>query len=128
MNWKNKGINAEREIVKMFWLKGWACFRSAGSGSMRFPGPDIIAGNKIRKVAVECKTCSGLSVYLGNDDFQQLVEFSKIFGAEPWFAIKFDKIDWFFISPEDLLKTGNGFKIDIITAKRKGVCLEEFMN
>ena len=55
MSFKSKGINGERELVHMFWNRGWACLRIAGSGSSKYPSPDILAGNKLRKLAIECK-------------------------------------------------------------------------
>jgi Holliday junction resolvase len=52
---KIKGSNAERELLRMFWASSWACIRSAGSGSMHFPSPDLLAANKIRRLAIEVK-------------------------------------------------------------------------
>ena len=37
MSLKSKGSNAERQLLHMFWDAGWACLRSAGSGSMNHP-------------------------------------------------------------------------------------------
>ncbi|HLD89326.1 MAG TPA: Holliday junction resolvase Hjc [Candidatus Nanoarchaeia archaeon] len=127
MTRKSKGTNAEREIVRMFWQNGWACFRSAGSGSMRFPGPDIIAGNKVRKIAIECKTTKGTSIYLDDHDVSQIKEFSDSFGAEPWVGVRFDKVGWFFLNLEDIEKTGKGYKLDLFGAKRKGLSFEELI-
>ena len=55
MSLKSKGINAERELVHMFWSKNWACLRIAGSGSSRYPSPDVLVSNKLRRLAIECK-------------------------------------------------------------------------
>lgn len=47
MSHKSKGINAEREIIHLFWsMPGWTACRVAGSGSMKYPSPDVIAGNE----------------------------------------------------------------------------------
>ena len=52
VNRKAKGTKGERELVKFFNNSGWACIRIAGSGSSRYPSPDILAGNAIRRLAI----------------------------------------------------------------------------
>ena len=56
MSLKSKGINGERELIHKFWnTNSWAAVRVAGSGSMKYPSADILASNKLRKLAIECK-------------------------------------------------------------------------
>src|SRR3989344_8395968 len=105
---KNKGSNAERELLHKFWSTGkWCAIRSAGSGSMKYPGPDLLVGNreKNRRLAVECKTTKKDKLYLDQHDISQLKEFSDIFDARAWFAVKFQKKDWRFLSLVDLKRT-----------------------
>jgi len=52
---KRKGTLYERELFHMFWNSSWAAVRSAGSGSTPLPAPDILAGNKEKLLAIECK-------------------------------------------------------------------------
>ena len=125
MGIKDKGSNAERELLHMFWAKGWACIRSAGSGSMKYPGPDLIVGNKIRRLAIECKCTSSNKKYLDNHDVLQLRDFCEIFGAEPWFAIKFARSGWLFLSIYDIEKTEKGYVIDLNVAQRRGLLIDE---
>lgn len=128
MNLKAKGTRAERELLELFWRAGFACMRAPASGSMRHPGPDILAGNAIRRLAVECKSTKGIKQYITLDDYNQIMEFSKIFGAEPWLAVRFDdlKDKWFFMSPEDIKPTdGGNFVITLEHAKRRGLLFEE---
>ncbi len=106
---KRKGTAAERELVNMFWSNGFACIRSAGSGSMHFPSPDILAGNGYRRLAVEAKITKENKKYFPKKEIQQLISFSKYFGAEPWLAIKFQGKEWVFVNPEDLENTGNNY-------------------
>ena len=127
MSVKSKGTNAERELLHMFWSRGFACVRSAGSGSMKYPGPDLIASNKIRKLAVECKTTKSNKQYLDKHDINQLKEFCEIFGAEPWFAVKFSGMEWLFLSFEDIEKTENNFVIDSKIAERRGLLIDELI-
>jgi len=128
MSLKSKGINAERELIHKFWkTKSWSALRIAGSGSMRYPSPDILAGNKIRKLAIECKITSENKKYFSNEDIDQLKEFCSGFGAEPWLAIKFKKHDWLFISLEDIEKTNSGYVVSQSLAKRRGLLFEELI-
>jgi holliday junction resolvase Hjr len=106
---KIKGSNAERDLIRLFWEQGWAAIRSAGSGSMHFPSPDILAGNKIRRIAVEVKTTKDNRKYFLAQEIKQLINFAGYFGAEPWIAIKFPKTEWLFVNPEDLERTKENY-------------------
>ena len=125
MNKKSKGTNAERNLLHLFWNSGWACVRVAGSGSSRYPNPDLVASNKTRTLAIECKTSRGSKRYIKKEDIDQIKLFSKLFSAEPWISIKFDRGDWFFILCEDLKKTNSGFLIDKEVIRTKGLLFEE---
>ena len=129
MSRKNKVINAERDLIHKFWAtNGWSAIRIAGSGSMRYPSADVLATNKLRKLAIECKTSTENSKYLPKEDIGQLKKFADIFGAEPWIAIKFKGCEWYFISLEDIEKTGKNFIINVDTAKNNGLLFEEIIN
>ena len=125
MKYKEKGSNAERELLHIFWSKSWACLRSAGSGSMKYPGPDLIVSNKVRTLAIECKSTKDKKKYLDKYDVEQLKEFCDIFGAEPWFAVRFAKTNWLFLSLEDIEKTEKGYVIDYKVAERRGLLIDE---
>jgi holliday junction resolvase Hjr len=124
---KAKGSNAERDLIKMFWAAGWAAIRSAGSGSMQFPSPDVLAGNKIRRLAVEVKATKENKKYFSSEEVKQLYDFSSYFGAEPWIAIKFPGSFWVFINPEDLKKTEENFVFSIEDSKISGLSFEELI-
>ncbi len=126
MNTKAKGSNGERFLLKKFWENGWACLRTAGSGSMSFPAPDLIAGNKLRRVAVECKVTKDESKYFHKNDIKQLKDFSDYFGAEAWVAVKLSDNPWYFLSLDDLKETNNGFSVNLDLCKMKGINVEEF--
>src|SRR3989344_2917231 len=127
MSVKQKGTKAERELLHLFWAKGWATIRSAGSGSMKYPGPDLIASNKARRLAIECKSTKKTKQYLDNHDMEQLKQFCGIFGAEPWFAVRFARTNWLFLSPEDIEKTETGYVIDSKVAERRGLLIDELL-
>ncbi len=128
MSLKSKGINAERELVHMFWSKNWACLRVAGSGSNKYPSPDILVGNKLRRLAVECKVTKDSKKYFKKEGIDALKMFADVFGAEPWVAVKFKGHDWYFISLEDLKETAKGFMASAELAKARGFLFEEILN
>lgn len=125
MNTKAKGTNAERELVHMFWNANFACFRAAGSGSIKYPCPDLIAGNNIRKLALEVKISGKEYQHLSKKEIDDLSEFSKMFGAEPWIAVKFK--DWHFLTLEDINQTGSNFSVTKETAELKGLSFNDLI-
>ena len=128
MSRKSKGINAERNLLHRFWgVESWCAVRVAGSGSMRYPSADILASNKLRKLAIECKTCIEDNKYLPKEDIEQLKSFAEVFGAEPWIAIRFKGHDWYFVSLEDMMETKKSFIVGVNTAKSKGLLFEEMI-
>ncbi|HOI18780.1 MAG TPA: Holliday junction resolvase Hjc [Candidatus Woesearchaeota archaeon] len=127
INKKAKGTAGERDIIHMFWDNGWAAIRSAGSGSCSTPSPDILAGNNVRKVAIEVKITNSSSKYFPNEEIENLLVFARLFGAEAWVAVRFQKLDWLFINPEDLTLTQKGHSINIEKAKQIGLLFSELI-
>ena len=124
---KRKGSAGERELINKFWSAGWAAIRSAGSGSTSFPSPDLLVGNKQRVLAIEAKVTKDEKKYFPKEEVKQLVNFSKYFGAESWFAVKFKKKGWVFFSPEDLEEKENSFVSSIELSEIKGVSFNELI-
>jgi len=128
MSSKSKGMNAERDLIHMFWnSESWSAVRIAGSGSMKYPSADILATNKLRKLAIECKTSINKSKYLSKDEVGQLKIFSEMFGAEPWIAVKFKGYDWYFLSLEDMVETSKNYSINVDIARNRGLLFEEMI-
>ncbi len=132
MSMKSKGINAERELLHRFWKTGeWIAMRAPASGAIKYPVPDLLVGNLSRKLAIECKTTAFSRQYISNEQIQNLIRFSNIFGAEPWVAVKFKlgkESEWFFVNVEDLQDTeGSNYVVSIELAKRKGLLFEEII-
>ena len=127
MSHKSKGINAERELIHAFWSKKWSAVRIAGSGSSRYPSPDVLAGNGIRYLAIECKSSGDTAKYLTAKKVAELKEFSEIFGAESWIGMRFDGMKWYFLSLEDLKNSGSSFSVSIQLAKKKGLSFDELI-
>lgn len=125
MSRKSKGIDAERELVHLFNENLWGAIRVAGSGSSRFPSPDILAGNKVRRLAIECKTSKKPVKYLTKEEIGQLMVFSDMFGAEAWVAVRFR--EWYFLSVGDITKTEKSYVITLEEARQKGLLFEELV-
>jgi holliday junction resolvase Hjr len=127
MNAKGKGSNAERELVHKFWAAKWACFRSAGSGSNQYPTPDLIAGNNLRKLAIEVKITAFDRQYFDIKEIDELGQFGALFGAEPFVAVKFSKMEWVFLPIEDLEKTPKSYVLSKVIAERRGLKFDELI-
>ena len=127
MNAKAKGSNAERELIHMFWGNKWAALRVAGSGSMSYPCPDIIASNATRTLAIECKSSGELSRNLPKAQVEDLIVFAKMFGAEPWIGARFNDMKWAFFSIDDLKKSEKGFSVSVKMVKEKGLTFEQLL-
>ncbi len=125
MNRKSKGTAAERELVNLFWAGSWACIRVAGSGSVRHPSPDLLAGQGHRTLAIEVKASRSRSVYLSKEEIRDLISFSAMFGAEPWVGIRFDRVGWYFITPEDMVETPSHFVASLEKVRMTGLLFEE---
>jgi Holliday junction resolvase len=124
---KSKGSNAERDLIHKFNSSGWVAIRSAGSGSMHYPSPDILAGNNIRRLAIECKAVNDIKKYLTKKEVDELVFFANKFGAEAWIGVKFDRLEWHFLMIEDLMQTTGSYVVDIKRAKDKGLSFEQLI-
>lgn len=124
-----KGDRVERELLHMFWENGFGCLRVAGSGSSTELATDLIAGKSGRVLAVECKSGrANIKRYVTNEQIEQLKEFSKKFGAEPWIGMRFDNEDWLFLEPKHLDKSkGGNYGVNLRLAKKKGIGFEELI-
>ena len=128
MNTKAKGTAAERELIHLFWGAGWAAARVAGSGSIKYPVPDVIAANNLRKLAIECKATADTNQYFNHKEIDDLKEFGKRFGAETWVSIKFNREGTYFLGLEDLEATDKHFVAHLDVAKRRGLAFVELVD
>lgn len=112
----------------MFWKNDWAAFRAAGSGSTRYPCPDIIAGNSLRKLALEIKYIDNCRKYFPKKEIDELREFSHIFGCEAWVGVKFQGKGWHFFSVEDLKETPAGFGIGLKDSELRGFSFSNLLS
>lgn len=125
MGTKTRGINAERQLIHLFWANGFAASRIAGSGSSHYPSADIIVGNKDKKFVIECKITTKDKKYFSKDEIDQFKEFSDRFGADPYIAIRFFRTDWIFVELNYLKETGKFMVLSKEIAMRYGINIKE---
>jgi len=124
---KSKGSKAERELINLFWSKGFGAMRAAGSGSTQHPSPDIVVGDGKLFFAFECKCSKDKTKYLTKDEITQLDLFANSFGARPFVAIKFGSEKWYFLRLTDLKVTKKNYVVTLELAKKKGLSFEELI-
>ncbi|MCX8147308.1 MAG: Holliday junction resolvase Hjc [Candidatus Woesearchaeota archaeon] len=134
---KRKGTKAELELLHKFWENGFIAMRAPSSGVIKYPCPDLLVGNTIRKLAIECKSTGYRKRYVSSEQINNLKKFSQVFGAEPWVAVRFNKTKtskegnkegWYFISIDDLRETkGNNYVITLELAQARGLLFEDII-
>ncbi len=128
INKKAKGTDAERELVKMFWDNNWACVRVAGSGSSKYPSPDILASDGNKKIVMEVKTVADVKKYFSRQQVDELLFFAGKFCSQAWIGVKFKESQWYFIPALELEKTSaDNYKIDLIKMKKSGFNFDEMI-
>lgn len=128
MSKKSQGISYERELIHLFWDEEWAAFRAAGSGAMKYPCPDIIAGNARRKLSLEVKKTKKNRKYFTSDEVAALEEFSGRFGAEAWVGVRFHRGDWVFLPVHDLDETPKNYVVSEEKAEMAGLSFDDLIS
>lgn len=127
MGAKEKGTGAERELVHLLWASDWAASRVAGSGSIGYPVPDILASKNKRQLAIECKVTKSDSQYLTKEEVADLRKYAAITGAEPFIAVRFARAEWRFLAPDDLDVTPTQFVVSKKLALEHGKALKDVL-
>lgn len=127
MSRKSKGSNAERDLIHKFWEYRWAAVRVAGSGSNKYPSPDLVVGKDHTRFAIECKAVKERHKYFTKEEINDLRTFSEIFGAEALVAVKFNNLPWRFLKIEHLIEKNKSFFVDFNQLTKIGVLFEELI-
>jgi len=117
---KEKGANAERELLKMFSENAFRAVRVAGSGLADESPCDLIAGKKGKKFCIEVKSSKAKKKYLSKQQIEDFLVFSEMFGMNPLIAVRFNREGWFFLEPQHLETTGKGLAISLDDVREKG--------
>jgi len=115
MNIKSKGTRYERDLVDALYEAGFGVIRAPSSGGATSRElPDIVAGNGKIYLAIEVKFTKELPLYIRAEQIEDLIEFSKRFGAKPLVAVKLPRREWRFVRVDMLQKTARGkrYKLD----------------
>jgi holliday junction resolvase Hjr len=125
---KKKGSRLELELFHLFHKSDWQPIKVAGSGSTPIEAADLVCGKDGRVLAIECKG-GKKARYIKKKQIEELLEFSRKFGAEPWLGARFNNTEWLFLNIEDLKvsKTGANFVVDLKLAKEKGIRFEDLI-
>ena len=102
-----KGYVFERELKQKLEKEGWKVIRSAGSKK-----PDLIAAKKGKIIIIECKVTDSKTIYLQEEEVENMKGVSKEFNAEAIYAVKHKK-DTILISIEELIKKGKMYQYDL---------------
>ncbi len=119
----DKGANAERELIRLFWEKGFAAARVAGSGKNALPMPDLIVLGKGRKMIIESKAWRAKHLSIDALQMSELLRWGERGGAEVFIAWKYPNKGWFFVRTEEF-NHGKHFTISFEKVQRIGVPLE----
>ena len=106
-----KGANAERELIRMLFGKGFAVARVAGSGVSPFPCPDIVALKQGKVLGIECKAWDSAYLSIPIAQVSDLQKWADTAGAEVYIGWKQPRKGWFFLLPSHFKKTNKFFII-----------------
>ena len=127
MSNKAKGSKAERELLRIFTENSWRAARVAGSGVNDDSPCDLIAGKLGKRgYTIEAKSSKKTSIYISKEQISDFVLFSNIIGLTPVIAVRFNRVGWFFISPQQLKDTGNNWVISLKTVQEEGKRFSQF--
>jgi Holliday junction resolvase len=126
MSNKSKGSNAERELYQMFIENSFRAVRVAGSGVMENADCDLIAGKIGHKYAIEAKSTKKTSKYITKEQIESFMIFCEIFELKPVIAVRFNRIGWFFLNPNDLEDSGKNLVVNMEIARTKGKRFAQF--
>jgi len=124
---KQKGSNAERELLFDLFNKGFAVSRVAGSGSSQLPTPDVLAFKAGKAIAIECKTKKGEYLNIRQEQVEELQLWEKLSGLKALVAWRLTKGQWYFIGIDKLNKTKKAYSIKREEIKEKGTHFDKFI-
>ena len=109
----NKGANAERELMKILFLRDFAVLRVAGSGSNPLPCPDLVALKNGKILAFECKAKKGKYLAISHEQMDEETSWAKKAGAIFIVAWKVPRKGWLFFKSTDFRKKNKNYMITL---------------
>lgn len=124
---KQKGSNAERELLFALFNKGFAVSRVAGSGSSQLPTPDVLAFKSGKALAIECKTKKGEYLNIRDEQVEELLLWEKLSGLKSYVAWRLGKDKWYFVGLSGLKKTKKAYSIKKEEIQANGIHFDRFI-
>ena len=112
-----KGANAERELIKILWARGFSVVRSAGSGKSSLPCPDIVALGPNKKLAFECKAWGSNYLNIPIKQMEEQMEWCRRAGAELFVVWKVSRQGFLFLPQKELVNAGKSYVISLKKAQ-----------
>lgn len=126
MSANRKGDRRERELVNALDEAGFAVMRAPASGSATERElPDVLAGNGTVFYAIEAKSSGGDPIYLSSEEVEALRYFSDSFGAKPRIGVRFDRENWYFFHPADILTEQGAYRVKKEYALESGAAMAD---
>ena len=114
-----KGANAERELIKILWGRGFSVVRSAGSGKTSLPSPDIVALGRDKKLAFECKAWQANYLSISVQKMEEQLEWCRRANAELFIVWKVAYKGFLFLPSGELARAGKNY---VISLKKAQAC------
>ena len=129
---RRRGFEAERELARLLWSKGFAVVRGPASGARarRLFYPDLIALYKGKIIVIEAKYRADLkqALYIERDKADKLLDFAHRAGGEAVIAVKIPRRGWYIIPFTAAQRTDSGaLRIDEKTLNNS-FRLEDYIN
>ncbi len=129
---RRRGFDAERELARILWSKGFAVVRGPASGARarHLFYPDLIALYKGRIIVIEAKYRADLrqALYIDRDKAEKLLDFAHRAGGEAVIAVKIPRRGWYIVPVAAAQRTDSGaLRIDEETL-RNSFRLEDYIN
>ncbi len=126
MSANRKGDRRERELVNALDDTGFAVMRAPASGSATERElPDVLAGNGTVFYAIEAKASAGDPIYLTSKEVEALRYFAESFGAKPRIGVRFDREEWAFFHPADIITENGAYRVKHELAIEEGTPLAD---
>lgn len=122
-----KGANAERELMRILFEKGFSILRAAGSGVNPLDCPDVIAIKKGLILAFECKAWDSTSLSISKEQFEGDVNWCEKAGARFIVGWKIPREGWWCLKPSDFRFLGKNYVTTKTEAQKQGLLLEDFL-
>lgn len=127
MAFYNKGANAERELMHLLAEKGFSVIRSAGSGKIDLPTPDIVAMSPKGQYAIECKAQASNYLNIKNEQMLELIKWARNAHIDLCIAWKITSKGWRFLRPKHFKRNKKGFLISKEAALAQGISFKDFI-